>query len=152
MQFEVIHVNLLSSTDFNFLPSLPNSGYSNETPFGREQRVVHYYSLLFHEITKICFSFSFFPSETGLKNFYCSFHASHFFFFKFTYLFRERMCTWAGKEQIERERESQAGTMLSAQSPTWGSNPQTKRSWPEPKPRVRGWTNWDTEVPLATFI
>ena len=38
----------------------------------------------------------------------------------------------------ERERETQnpkqaPGPELSAQSPTWGSNSQTARSWPEPK-------------------
>ena len=39
---------------------------------------------------------------------------------------------------VERERETQnpkqaPGSELSAQSPTWGSNPQTMRSLPEPK-------------------
>ena len=38
----------------------------------------------------------------------------------------------------ERERETQnlkqaPGSELSAQSPTWGSNSQTARSFPEPK-------------------
>ena len=37
----------------------------------------------------------------------------------------------------ERERGSQAGSTLSIQSPTWGSIPQTMRSQPEPKSRVR---------------
>ena len=47
----------------------------------------------------------------------------------------------------EEERESQAGSALSAQSPMWGSNSRTMRSWPELKPRVRRLTNWATEVP-----
>ena len=49
-----------------------------------------------------------------------------FFFFKFIYLERES----ANREgaETEGERESQAGSELSAQSPTWGSNPQTVRS------------------------
>ena len=36
----------------------------------------------------------------------------------------------------ERGRQSQAGPLLLAQSPTRGSNSQTVRSWPEPKSRV----------------
>ena len=46
----------------------------------------------------------------------------------------------------ERERESQAGSTLPAQSLTWGSIPQTVRSWPEPKSRVRRLTDWATQV------
>ena len=49
--------------------------------------------------------------------------------------------SWEGQREGERgrekERESQAGFALSAQSLTWGSISQTMRSWPEPKPRVR---------------
>ena len=53
-----------------------------------------------------------------------------------------------GRER-EGERESQADSVLSTQSPTWGSNPQTVRSWPAWKPRVEHLTNWATQVPLV---
>ena len=49
---------------------------------------------------------------------------------------REHVCVQAGKGQRERETQNpkQApGSELSAQSPTWGSNSQTGRWWPEPK-------------------
>ena len=44
----------------------------------------------------------------------------------------------AGVREGQRERETQnpkqaPGSELSAQSPTWGSNSQSTRSWPEPK-------------------
>ena len=39
---------------------------------------------------------------------------------------RERECVSGGG--VERERESQAGSQLSVQSPTWGSVSQTMRS------------------------
>ena len=38
-----------------------------------------------------------------------------------------------GEGQKERETESKAGSRLSAQSLMRGSNPQTVRTWPEPK-------------------
>ena len=41
------------------------------------------------------------------------------------------------EREREREWESQAGWALSAQSPTWGLISLTKRSWLEPKSRVR---------------
>ena len=67
-----------------------------------------------------------------------------FLFFKinifgvFIYFERERKHTRTrGSEgQREGERESQAGSTLSAQSPTQGSISQTMRSWPKPKSRV----------------
>ena len=69
----------------------------------------------------------------------------------FIYLFlRER--ARAGKGQREGERESQAGSVLSAQSPMWGLMSHTVRSWPEPKSRVRCLTNWATQVPLYHLI
>ena len=51
-----------------------------------------------------------------------------FFFLMFIY-FRDSETAQAGEGQRERERETQnlkqaAGSELSAQSPTWGSNPQ----------------------------
>ena len=44
---------------------------------------------------------------------------------------RERM----SREGAEREgdRGSEAGSLLTAESPMWGSNPRTVRPWPEPK-------------------
>ena len=50
-----------------------------------------------------------------------------------------------------RERESQAGSALSVQGPAWDSNPQTVRSWPEPKP---SWmlTDWATQTPLLQIF
>ena len=42
---------------------------------------------------------------------------------------------------MNRERESQGGSALSAQSLTQGSIPRTMRSWPEPKSRVGHLTN-----------
>ena len=65
-----------------------------------------------------------------------------FFFFKFIYLFWE----------TEGERESQAVSKLSAQSPMKGLNSQTMRSWPEPKSRVRCLTDWDTQTPHWLFL
>ena len=41
------------------------------------------------------------------------------------------MC--AGEGQREGDTEWEAGSELSAQSPTWGSNSRTARSWPELK-------------------
>ena len=41
-----------------------------------------------------------------------------------------------GEAEEERERESQAGSMPSAE-PDMGLDPMTARSWPEPKSRVR---------------
>ena len=47
------------------------------------------------------------------------------------------MCILISSGGAERERESPRGSVLSAQSPTWGSIPQTERSRPEPKSRER---------------
>ena len=78
------------------------------------------------------------------------FAVSSIFFFKFIFE-RERKCvnehTTGGG--AERERESQAGSALSAWTQMWGSNSQTLRSSPEVKSRVRRWTNWVTQVPLS---
>ena len=51
------------------------------------------------------------------------------FFFKFIYLFlRERQSRSRGGAERGGDRESQAGSARSAQSPLWGSNLQTMRS------------------------
>ena len=58
------------------------------------------------------------------------------FFFNVFIYFWDRDRAWAAEGQREREMQNlkQApGSELSAQIPTWGSNPQTTRSWPEPK-------------------
>ena len=59
------------------------------------------------------------------------------FFFFCIYLFlRDRETVWAGEGQRERETQihkQAAGSELSPQSRTRGSNPWTVRSWPEPK-------------------
>ena len=60
----------------------------------------------------------------------------------YLFILRERESTHTckqgrGRERREGERESQAGPMLSAQSPMRGSIPETVRSWPESKSRVR---------------
>ena len=44
-----------------------------------------------------------------------------------------RLCTSRGGAERDRERESQAGSLLSAQRQLWGLNSRTLRSWPEPK-------------------
>ena len=73
--------------------------------------------------------------------------------FLIIYLFlRERTCCvhrWVREGQREGETDSQAGSTLPAQSPTWGSNSQTVRSWPEPKSRVGRLTDGATQVHLA---
>ena len=66
------------------------------------------------------------------------------FFFLNVRLFWEIKWTSRGRG---RERESQAGPMLSAQSPTWGSISWTTRSWPEPKSRIGCLTDWATQAP-----
>ena len=54
---------------------------------------------------------------------------------------------FGGGRSRERERESQAGSVLSVQSPAWGLISRSTRSWPEPKPRVRRLINWATQAP-----
>ena len=58
------------------------------------------------------------------------------FFFKFflTFIFETESMKGEGQKEKETQNLKQApGSGLSAQSPTWGSNSQTVRSWPEPK-------------------
>ena len=45
----------------------------------------------------------------------------------------QRQSMSRGGAERQGDTESKAGSKLSAQSPTWGSNSQTARSWPEPK-------------------
>ena len=68
------------------------------------------------------------------------------------FIYFERESEWASRRgQKKRERESQAVSTLSAWSPTWGSNPQTMRSWPELKPRVGRLTYWSPQVPPKRY-
>ena len=47
----------------------------------------------------------------------------------------------------------ESGSVLSAQSPMQGLNPQTVRSWPEPKSRVRSPTDsWASQAFFLMFI
>ena len=72
-----------------------------------------------------------------------------YFSFKFVYLLWEREHKPGRNRERGRERESQAGSALSAQSPKRGSNSRTVRSWPEPKSRVRRSTDWSTQAPQS---
>ena len=86
----------------------------------------------------------------------------HVFYITFKYLkhlniyitfkyFLEFICLfWERESQREREREieSQAGSMPSAQSPTRGSNSLTVRSWPEQRSKIRCLIYWATQEPL----
>ena len=63
------------------------------------------------------------------------------------YFEREIEC-WRNRER-GRERESQAGSTPSVQSSMRGSSTWTVRSWPEPKLRVRGLSDWATRASLA---
>ena len=75
-----------------------------------------------------------------------------FYFFK-VYLFTLRVTgrMQAGEEQRDRERESQAGSTLSAQSPH-GSITGTMRSWPALKSRVGCLSDWAIQVPLFSLF
>ena len=80
-------------------------------------------------------------------------------FFFFFFLEREYVQAWTGwwggpvgggtGREIERGRE--------ADSPECGAHcevldPRILRSWPEPKPRVGGLTNWATQVPQFIHV
>ena len=64
----------------------------------------------------------------------------------------ERARGWAGEGQREKDRESQAGSALSAQNHVWGSNWQTMKSWPELKSRIGCLTDWATQAPLYQIL
>ena len=73
-------------------------------------------------------------------------HWAVLYFKVLIYFERERSTSREG--QRRRERESQAGSVLPARAcHGWGSNSQTVRSWPEPKPTVRCLTNLSSRVP-----
>ena len=66
-------------------------------------------------------------------------HVLFFFFFKNVYLLlwdreSDRAWVWEGQREEETHNPKRtSGSELSTQSLTWGSNPQTARSWPELK-------------------
>ena len=64
----------------------------------------------------------------------CSLLIRHFTIFKkfLKFIYFERARDGGGAER-EEDRESEAGSVLTAESPMRGSNLQTVRSWPEPK-------------------
>ena len=68
------------------------------------------------------------------------------YYFK-VYLFL-RGASEQGRGRERGERESQAGYVLTVQSPTWGLNSRTGRSRPEPKSRVGHVSDGATRVPL----
>ena len=55
-------------------------------------------------------------------------HITIYHFFKFIYFERERQHEQGRGRERKGPRESQAGSLLSAWSTTWGSNPPTVRS------------------------
>ena len=50
------------------------------------------------------------------------------FFFNVYLFLRERESTSVGEAQTDGDRGFEAGSMLTAESPMWGSNSQTMRS------------------------
>ena len=81
---------------------------------------------------------------------YVNFHSNLGRFLMFIYLFWGRKSR--GEAERGGERKSQGGLALSTQSRTWNSISQTMRSYPDPKSRVEGLTNWATQVPLGSFF
>ena len=80
----------------------------------------------------------------------CAFqYVVHFFLSLF--ILRRMSLSW-GEAEKEEERESQAGSTLSAQSTTWGSVPWTVRSWPEQKSGVGCLAYWAPQAPHSCFF
>ena len=74
------------------------------------------------------------------------------YFFKCLFTYLQRECVSRGGAKREGERKSQAGSMLSAQSPTWGLISRTMRSWPELKPGVICLTSCVTQAPPPFWL
>ena len=72
---------------------------------------------------------------------YSPFSFSVHFFFKFIYFERHRVSASGGRAKREGERESQAGSVLSARGSMWGSSPQNCEivTWAETKSRTPKW-------------
>ena len=76
-----------------------------------------------------------------------------FFVFVFVFVFWECVCAHMCKWERGRERDSKAGSALSAWSPSWCPNPWTTSSWREPKSSVGRLTDWATQsVPTSWFL
>ena len=78
--------------------------------------------------------FFFYYLHNVFVSFFCS--SSHLSFLDVYLFIVDRACRGGAEKERERERVSQAGSMLPAQSPMWGSNSWTVRLWPESKSRV----------------
>ena len=78
-----------------------------------------------------------------------SFFLLSFFLSFFLFREREKAREQVVKKQREGETESQAGSPLSAQSLTQGSNSQTVRSYPKLTSKVGCLTDGATQVPHA---
>ena len=79
------------------------------------------------------------------------------------YLFWERERTWIGEEQEREEAGERSRRERKTENPkqalcyqhgAWrcDSIPQTVRSWPEPKSRVRRLTDWATQAPPREIL
>ena len=79
----------------------------------------------------------------------------------YVYLFWEREKVLAGEARKEGERQRISSGLCTDMhmrnlsklllSPMRGSNSQTTRSWPDPRPSVRRIIDWATQVPHYTF-
>ena len=81
-----------------------------------------------------------------------SFFFFSFFFFKVYLFLGQRETAWMGEGQREREtqnRKQAPGSEPSAQSPTWGSNSRTARSWPGEVWRL---TDCATQAPREVLL
>lgn len=109
--------------------------------------------LLFYYFYTLHFSVSFTLCKWYISQFKEreSVHRETFYFNFFSCLFiyfeRYSACEEEKGRDRGRDRESQAGTTLPAQSLMWSLNSPTVRLWPESKPRAGHLTNWATQVP-----
>ena len=72
----------------------------------------------------------------------------------YLFILRERQRDNMSRAEAEREgrRESQTGSVLTAQSLMWSLIPQIMRPWPELKSRVGCLTTWATQAPLRFYF
>ena len=91
-------------------------------------------------------------SRLSIQFFFFFFNIDSLFFLMFIYLFWKRERESGEGSERGGERESWAGSALSAQSSIRGSVPWIMRSWPEPKPRVSCLIDWATEEPRTRAI
>ena len=100
-----------------------------------------------HTVLSILWIPLFNPHSSTLKVFVSfPFYFVYLFFKVFVYFWERETEHERGRgREGDRNTKQAPGSELSAQSPTWGPNPWTVRSWPEPK--VRRSTNRATQVP-----